>query len=315
MLESDPQAPSDVFQYLLANNNWGRWKHAEHRGAVNLITEAKVVQASRLVLTGETISLSRDVPTLAAPGNPRPAQHYVVHALESREDCCSQGPTPADGVLTDFLGFEYHSHSMTHIDALCHIWSRNGMWGGRDPSREVGTHGSQWADISAWRDGIVTRGVLLDIPLLRGTAAVTLDQPVREWELRDAAKRQNVRVEPGDALVVYCGREAWEEQGNHYMLTPKGRPGLDGSCVRFIRENDVSLLFWDMLDAMGSGTQSFRPVHGVLWAFGVGLVDNCKLGELAGACRRLQRYEFLISVAPLPVIGGSGSPVNPIVMM
>jgi kynurenine formamidase len=207
---------------------------------------------------------------------------------------------------------------MTHLDAINHLWSvENGMWGGRDASREVDFRGIRWADVSKWRSGIVTRGVFLDIPRLRGEPYVTVDRPVQGSELYEAAQLAGVEVLPGDAVVVYCGREAWEAEGagHEYVGAPEGKPGLDASCIPFIRETDLSLLMWDMADAEPNPYGTAATVHHVLWAFGVCLVDNCQLAPLAEACARKQQYEFMTSVSPIPVVGGTGSPVNPIAVM
>jgi kynurenine formamidase len=320
----------DVNKYLVANNNWGRWGKDDQKGAVNLITPDKIRSAAQLVRDGENISLSRRLPTQPGPGNPFPAQHYVI-ATEPGN------PTQA-GSSVDYYGFRYHGHSYTHVDALCHTWSQDvGMWNGRKASANIGlgagvglddtppekftslpADGVRWADVSQWSDGITTRGVLLDIPALRGTCRVEADMPVEGSELRAAAQRQGVVIEPGDALVVYCGREHWEDDaaGRTYTRSVAGgRPGLDASCIPVIRETDIAVLLWDMLDAHPNKYGIGSTVHNVLWAFGVGLVDNCLLGRLRDACVQRGRYEFMLLIAPLVVIGGTGSPVNPIAIL
>ncbi len=285
-----------------AGRNWGRWGDDDAVGALNLVTPEKRLAALRLARTGRTVSLSRPYPKTPGPTNPTPAQHFM------RVSDRGQG----SGAVVDYYGFVYHGQSMTHLDALCHVWDADGMWQGRDPARELTGDGARFADVTAWSGGIVTRGVLLDVPRHRGTGYVTADRPVHGAELAEIARAEGVAIEPGDALVVYSGYEAYLEDGN--ALEARVRPGLHASCAPFIRERDVSLLVWDMMDAYPTEHGVPWPVHGVIFAYGVALLDNAHLRTLAQACAEEGRWEFLLMVLPLVVEGGTGSPVNPVAM-
>ena len=144
--------------------------------------------------------------------------------------------------------------------------------------------GAAWASIDHWKDGIFTRGVLLDVPKYRGEPSVTMEKPVHGWEMEEIAAAQGVVVEPGDALIVYCGREVWSQSNPPYGSDPSGRPGLHASCLPTLRKWDVCLLGWDMLDAMPNGYGIPWAVHGCLFAYGIGLLDNALLEPLANAC-------------------------------
>ena len=157
---------------------------------MNMITAEKRVAATRLVRSGRTVSLSRYFPKTRGPGNVNPAQHYMFTA--------SRG---SGGGAMDYYGISYHGRAATHIDALCHVWDENGMWNGRDPHQEITFDGAKWGSIDVWEGGIFTRGVLLDIPKLRGEPYVTQDSPVHGWDLEAAAKAQGVTIEPGDAVA------------------------------------------------------------------------------------------------------------------
>ena len=218
-------------------------------------------------------------------------------------------PRGEAGGVVDYYGFIYHGQTMTHIDALCHVWDDGGMWNGRDPAVEITSDGAQFADITAWGDGIVTRGVLLDVPRHRGEPYVTADRPVHGEELREIAEAQGVEVGAGDALIVYSGYEAFREEH-----TEAAGPGLHASCATFVRDRDVALLGWDLMDARDPATSMPWPVHGVLYSYGVALLDNALLQPLAAACAEEGRYEFMLMVLPLRVPGGTGSPVNPVAM-
>ena len=128
----------EVLGYLESGRNWGRWGEDDQVGAPNLITEAKVRQATALVSRGRTISLSR---TLAIPpeGPPGSPSGYVMKHIDGRS--CGGG---SDDVLT--LGC--HGLSVTHLDALGHLWDARGMWGGRQPSEAVTSRGLRWEGLS-----------------------------------------------------------------------------------------------------------------------------------------------------------------------
>lgn len=274
--------------------NWGRWGADDHMGAANLITPAKRATAAALVTTGRAVSLSRVF---------TPTQHYL--RINERGEGRS---------VVDYYGFEYHGVTVTHLDALCHIWDRNGMWNGRDPAKEIDTFGARFADITAFGNGLITRGVLLDVPRYRQASHVTPELPVRGDELQAVAKAQGVAVGSGDAVLVYSGREAYMRAAGTYGSVGERRPGLHVSCARYIRDWDVAVLGWDMLDARPDPDGHPWPVHGVLYSYGVPLLDNALLEPLAQACAEERRYEFLFMALPLKVARGTGSPVNPIAL-
>ena len=300
MTERQVPTKDEVDSYLRDRRNWGRWGDKAAAGAMNLITPEKRLAAARLVKTGRTVSLSRPFPVTPSPTNPRPAQHYVTRS--HRE--------PDGGGAGDYYGIAYHGIATTHIDALSHVWDKNGMWEGGNPDEVITFSGSTYGSIDNWSDGILTRGVLLDVPRHRGKPYVTLDEPVHGWELEDIAREQGVALEPGDAVFVYSGREAYTKDVGSWGIAP--RPGLHASCLPFVRDNDMSILGWDMMDIVPNEYNIPWTVHGVIFAYGVALLDNSLLEPLANVCAEEGRYEFMITINPLNVIGGTGSPVNPI---
>ena len=295
----------EVLAYLKEDNNWGRWGDDDQKGAVNMVTDQKRAAAAGLVRTGKAVSLSREFPKLPAGNNPTPAIHYMKRNL--------RGET--GGSAVDYYGISYHGTATTHLDALCHVWDHNGMWNGADPMDVITFDGAEWGSIEQWQEGIITRGVLLDVPKHRGEPYVTQESPVHGWELEDIAREQGVLMEPGDALVVYSGREKWNEAGNPLWGSDRDlRPGLHASCLRFIKESDCCVLVWDMMDHTPNGYDVPWSVHGAIFAYGIGLLDNALLQPLAETCAREGRYEFMLTINPLRVVGGTGSPVNPVAL-
>jgi kynurenine formamidase len=196
------------------------------------------------------------------------------------------------------------------------------MYNGR-PISDVTAFGARSNSVEHWRDGIVTRGVLYDIPRLRGTDHVTLDTPVHGWDLEDAAKAQGVEPRAGDATLVRSGAGPFFEANPEFQMElPPNYPGLHASALEYLYEHDASLLGWDLLDAANQGYPSpvrfagrpmSVPIHEVAIPYmGMPLLDNCNLEQIAEVCAALGRWEFQLVVAPLIVVGGTGSPVNPI---
>jgi kynurenine formamidase len=303
MIEQQAPTREELQRWRAENRNWGRWGADDQAGAINLITAEKRLEAIGLVRNGRTVSLSRPYPKAPAPHNPNPAQHFM--RISDRGE--------GAGAVVDYYGFVYHGQAMTHIDALCHVWDADGMWNGRDPKVEVTGEGARFSDVTVWSGGIVTRGVLLDVARFRGEPFVTPERPVQGDELAEIARAEGVEVRPGDALIVHSGLEAYRA-ARPGEERARERPGLHMTCSQFIREHDVSVLGWDMMDAYPTEHGLPWPVHGVLYSYGVALLDNAQLEPLAAACAEEGRYEFLLMILPLRVEGGTGSPVNPVAM-
>lgn len=301
MNERNIPTREQVDSYLKDRRNWGRWGESGGAGAINLINDEKRVAAATLVRSGRSVSLGRPLAVNPAPDNPHPVNHYTKVEVDQ-----------VSGHAVDYLGIYQHGFTVTHIDALCHNWDNDGMWNGRNPLEEITSDGSNYGSVSEWRGGIVTRGVLLDVPAYRGTSYVTVDRPIHGWELEEVASRQKVELKPGDALVVYGGRDAYSAANPDAFVDSADLPGLHASCLPFIRNYDIALLAWDVLDATPTEYALSNPVHAAMYSYGVAILDNCYLESLVRACVEEGRYEFMLTVSPLIIIGGTGSPVNPI---
>lgn len=293
-----------------AAKNWGRWGDDDQRGALNLISDKKRVEAAGLVLDGATVSLAQNLPTRPAPDNPQPALHMMIAA----GDACTIPEVPGLETTMDFIGVAYHGMAVSHIDALCHVFVNEQMYNGY-PASDVKSTGALKNSIMAAKDGITSRGVLLDIPRHRGVEWLELGTAIEPAELEAAEEAQGVRVGEGDILLVTTGRyERGRSQGRWAALD--GMAGLHASCVPWLRERDVAVLGSDGIsDAIpGPGVVGWpMPLHQCcLVAMGVHLLDNLRLDDLASACAERERWEFLLTIAPLPVARGTGSPVNPI---
>ncbi len=296
-------------------SNWGRWGKDDERGTLNYLTSQKTAVAAQLVKTGQTISCARNFPVHPGPENPTPALHHIVMG---GDDPCAHG-IPGMEVSLDFIGIAYHGLASSHIDALCHVFVDGKMYNGF-PATEVRSTGARRNSIMAARDGICGRGVLLDIPRLRGASYVDPKQPVTPQELSDAETTQDVRVQEGDVLLVSVGRDAFREK--HPPMPGDGPllAGLSPDCIPWLFDRRIAVLGSDAVHDSTPSPDPIEdwtiPVHMCgLVAMGLHLLDNLYLADLEKACAKARRWEFLLMVAPLRVEKGTGSPVNPIAVL
>lgn len=293
-------------------SNWGRWGAEDERGALNLITPAKRAEAARLVADGVAVSCALPLPTAEmAPLNPTPVQHFVARGGDA-------GTWPGRGFTgtSDYFAIAPHGYFTTHLDALCHIGVDGKMYNGF-PMTEVKTTGAWKGSIMAGSDGIVSRGVVLDIPAVRGVPHLEPGEAIRPGDLEAAEQRQGVTVAPGDILLVAVGRDARREAKGDWNAALGGTAGLHPDCAQWLRERDVAVLgsdgISDVLPDLYAGWT--LPIHQLtLVAMGVHLIDNAQLGRLLAACRERNRYAFQLTLAPLRLERGTASPINPVAL-
>jgi kynurenine formamidase len=296
---------------FVATRNWGRWGAEDERGALNFITPRKRAAAAAGVREGALVSCARDLAVESSPENPRPALH---HMLVAGDDAESIG-APGFGATMDFIGVAFHGMAVSHLDALCHVAVGGRIYNGF-PVGEVRSTGARRDSVMVAADGIVSRGVLLDVARARGVEWLEPGERIGPEELERAEAAAGLRVEEGDVLLVATGRDARRAAKGPWHPTEVGLAGLDPRCVPWLHERRIAVLGSDgVSDALpGAGIEGWPiPVHQCcLVGMGVHLLDNLALAELARACAARERWEFLLAVAPLRIGGGTGSPVNPI---
>jgi kynurenine formamidase len=293
--------------------NWGRWGTDDTKGTLNYLRPEHVRRAASLVRIGRSISLSLPVNKLAGPDNPNPAIHFMATGHDT--DIGSGSLRFA----TDFLGMQFHGDCHTHVDALCHIAYRGQLYNAR-PAELVTTTGADVLDITEYAHGIAGRGVLLDIPRLRGVPWLDPGTAVTRVELEEAEQAQGVRLEEGDLFVFRTGHHRrrielgpWD---NGY--DGEGRAGLDVDAISLLHERHVAAFLPD-----GDGETVPSTVEGIgypihplqITAMGMLTSDSLNLENIADACAADQRWEFMVVMAPLRIPKATGSPFNPIAVM
>ena len=284
-------------------NNAGRWGPDDELGTLNYISPKKRIAAAQLVRMGQALSIARDLDTRQSANNPSPVRHTM----------CYQAHEPIGAV--DELELGMHGFALTHLDAIAHVYRGQDVYNGKKAGAVATPGGLTCCDILAQKDGIFTRGVLLNVAAARGVTWMTPDQGVHAADLDAAEKRQKVRVESGDAIFVYTGlqkREAVEGPENLGQ-----RVGIMPDAIRWMHEREIAVYSGDCVDAFPN-PYSLRYViyfHAIaLAAMGLILLDIPALEPLVEVCDKLGRSDFLLTMAPLRIKGGTGSPVNPIAL-
>jgi len=290
--------------------NWGRWGDDDEKGTLNYIRPEHIQRAAGLVRLGRSVSMAIPINKVAGPDNPHPATHYMVRGF----DIHSKWGDPE--FSADYLASECHGDCHTHIDALCHIAFRGKLYNGK-PMSTVTSHGPTIQDITAYAHGIVGRGVMLDIPRLRGVKWLEPGEAVTTAELEAAEKAQGVRLGEGDIFVFRTGHHRrrlelgpWD---NGYG--GEGKAGLHVETIRLLHERKVAAFFPDGDgETVPSNVEGMSgPIHALqIASMGMVCSDSLQLEELVKVCEEQQRWEFLVVAAPLRLPGGTGSLFNPI---
>ncbi|MBN1264671.1 MAG: cyclase family protein [Anaerolineales bacterium] len=301
----------DEFDALFESlKNWGKWGEDDTLGTLNYITPQKVQEAAALVRSGRHVSMSIPINTEAGPDNPNPAIHYMVttHGIDV-------GAGQNLRFATDFLGMQFHGDCHTHIDALCHIAYRGQLYGGR-PADMVTCRGAQGLDITNYAHGIVSRGVLIDIPRLRGVKWLEPGEVVSSDEIEAAGKAVGVELQSGDVMVFRTGhhRRRLELGAWDVGYTGEGRAGLDPYALQLLHEREVAVFLpdGDGETVPGLMKEIQYPLHPLqVTAMGMAVADSLQFEELVEVCEEEQRWEFMVVIAPLRLPKATGSPFNP----
>ncbi|MFJ1731521.1 cyclase family protein [Streptomyces sp. NPDC088254] len=294
-----------LYRRMVSRAAWAE----DDRGALAALTPARVLAATREVRTGRTVTLAAPVETLSGPDNPQPARHRMSGQPEEH---ASTGLRFA----MDSFAMNVHGDADSHIDALCHVIYDGTLHGGVTAS-SVTADGATALSVEAARDGIVGRGVLLDIPRLRGVPWLEPGDHVTVDDLIAAETAQHVQVGEGDLLFVRVGhRRRRGELGAWHAAD--ARAGLHPYALEFLADRRVAVLGGDgNNDTAPSSTEGVDfPVHVLaVHAMGLHLLDYLQFEDLAPVCEAEGRWSFLCVIAPLRLPDATGSPVNPIAVL
>jgi kynurenine formamidase len=217
-----------------------------------------------------------------------------------------------DGFAKDYIGVDYHNDGHSHIDAFCHVAFDGFLFDGAPASSDT-AKGAQAGAIEVLKAGLVGRGVLLDVPRVRGVPWVEPGEHVFREDLEAAEQAQGVRVTTGDILLVRTGHTRRLAELGPWD-TRQAKAGLHPTAASFLAERRVAALGSDGNSDTAPGTTEGVgfPIHVLtLNAMGVHLLDYLQFEDVTGHCEAVRRWEFLFAAAPLRIVGGTGSPINP----
>ncbi|WP_229698235.1 cyclase family protein [Wenjunlia tyrosinilytica] len=280
------------------------------RGALETITEDVVRAAAGQVRSGRTVTLAAPVETRQTADNPEPAGHRLV--APAKDEATARGLHFA----RDRFTMNVHGDADSHIDALCHVIYDGTMHNGV-PVGSLSADGAHALNIDMARDGIVGRGVLLDIPGLRGTRWLEPGDHVTADDLAAAERRQGLRVGKGDLLFVRVGHRRRRDELGPWDAAG-ARAGLHPTALEFLAGREVAVLGSDgNNDTAPSTTEGVAfPVHVLaLHALGIHLLDYLQFEDLLPLCEQEGRWSFLCVIAPLRLPAATGSPVNPVAVL
>jgi kynurenine formamidase len=275
--------------------NWGRWGADDQLGSVNLITAARRKDALKLAKTGQTVSLVHNPLTDKADDNASPFEH-----------------TMNPGFTTDTYRVSYHGYSHSHLDALCHILYKDQTYNGYARADVNTAKGCTKLSIDNLKQGIITRGILIDIPRLKGVPYLEPGTAIYQEDVEAWEKMAGVKIQSGDAILLRTGRWARRAKVGPWSVG-RNAAGFHASIVPFIKARGVAIVGSDaaseVTPTMVAGVN--LPVHTLLiTALGINILDNQDLEALAETAAKLKRWQFMLTINPMPITGGTGSPLN-----
>ena len=285
-----------VSRWMAELSNWGRWGDNDQLGTINLITAEKRRLALTLPAQGVSVSLSHNYLTEEAADATSPIGREML------------GPNRPGPFRSDRYTFAYHGYAHSHMDSLCHMMHAGKMYNGFIRDEEVTTAGCAKLGITNFKQGIVTRGLLMDIARLKGVNYLAPGTPIYIEDLEAWEHHVGIRVQSGDIVFVRNGRWARRAEVGPWP-TARESAGLHASVAPWLHERGVAMLGSDGTnDVLPSGVTGVRqPIHQLaLVAMGLPLFDNLDLEAVAKESARQNRWEFLLVAAPLAMDGGTG---------
>ena len=281
-------------------SNWGRWGKDDQLGTLNLITPEVRREAVQEVKDGISVSLARDLNEVKSSDNPEPFQDVMHLHID--------GKFNMDTYTVGFHGFAF-----SHFDALSHVYYNGHLYDGF-PESDITSAGAKVLDAAKYYQGVFTRGVLVDIPWLRGLPYLSTDALITAHDLDQWEAKTGVHIRSGDAVIIRTGRWARRDAKGPWDIA-NASAGLTPSAIAWLHKRDVAFMVSDAAhDALPSVVQGVDyPIHVLaIVAMGMPLADQCDLEAVAKESLKLHRETFLLTLAAERIKGGTGSLVNPI---
>ncbi|HEX2761603.1 MAG TPA: cyclase family protein, partial [Rhizomicrobium sp.] len=296
---------SEYARWQTELSNWGRWGKDDELGTLNLITPAKRKAAVGLVREGMSFSCARNAEIKEAVDNPAPILRKTTRTGAS---------VAHTGIAStsDTFFISYHGMAHTHMDSLCHFVYDGKMYNGYSQD-EVTEEGANKNSVLNFKNGIMTRGVLMDMARYKGVDWLEPGMPIYPEDLEGWEKKAGVKVQSGDVMMIRTGR--WARRDAQGAWPVQQLAGLHMSCAPWMHARDVAILGGDdAQDVLPSRVEGVsQPIHALcIVAMGMPIFDNLDLELLGREAEKRKRWEFLVTASPAAVPGATGSVLNPI---
>ena len=278
-----------------------KWGAGDERGSANHMKPQSVLNATRLIKTGEVIEIAH---VLNDKMPISPTRRFDVHTKRTFMNQPSNRRGSNEEIViseigqvgTQFDGFAHQSIEYSHYNCFKtdEISTRTGFT--KLGIEKVGT--------------LMTRGVLIDVAALKGVDMLGETYEISPQDLQQALQRQNVQLQPGDAILINTGwHKLWAKDNARYS---KSCPGIGVAAAEWLAKQDPMLVGSDNTPVEVSPNpdpQLSLPVHQIMLVVnGIHILENLKLDELSSK----KIYEFAFVMQPLKAQGFTGSTVAPV---
>jgi kynurenine formamidase len=294
-------------------SNWGRWGDDDQLGTLNFVTPEKRIEAAQLVKTGKIFDLGMAFDEHGPQGRGALKRFNPIHVMTMTPQ--DEFNPDDDLLLADdmiIMGLQ----SSTQWDALAHV-GYDGLLYNNTPPRSVdGRFGATRLSFACCIERLTSRGVLLDIPRLKGVNRLAESTEITPQDLTDAAHKQGVSVTRGDILLIRTGDyQHFLEGNNGRYLGPE--PGLAVECAQWMHEHEVAAVAMDnfSVDVLPATRGTLIPFHKVaIRDMGMTLGEMFNLEHLAEDCDQDGRWDFFFTGTGLKISNSVGSPVTPLAL-
>ncbi len=281
-----------------------KWGANDERGAANHMKPAAVLNAAKLIKTGEVIELAH----VLAPNMPFfGTRRFDVHLKRTFTPPAAGNTSNRSGneeiVITEI------GHVGTQFDAFPHQTIGDTIYNCIKNSEAAARGGFSKAGIDKV-GAIFTRAVMIDVAGFKGVEMLGDNYEITVDDLKGAMAKQNITIQPGDAVIIHTGwGKLWAKDNARFV---KSCPGIGVAAALWLADQDPILLGsdnWPVEVAPNPDPKLNLPVHQIaLVVKGIFLLENMKLDELVSK----GVSEFALSLQPLKMQGGTGSTVAPI---
>lgn len=305
--------PDELAELAARVRNWGRWGVEDERGTQNLIDEHATRRGLASARRGQAISLAIDLDRAPQEGG-APGRFVPRHSMLSLNTTYTGDPQ--DACFNDDV-VDMPLSAATHIDSLAHVTYGGQMYNGF-PASAVQVPGGATRCGADKLDPIVSRGVLLDLPAVKGVDRLEAGCAVSAEDLDAAVAHAGVTLAPGDVALVRTGHMRYLHEGDVFAYNHDS-PGLSAATIEWVHRHDLGAVFTDtyVFEVWPPQDWAAMMVVHMIHIRDMGLIQgqNFDLEALAEACAESGAHDFLLTAAPERLAGGCSAPVHPVAIL